>query len=255
MVFLRKLPIVLHIPHSSRLVPAEYLPDIRLSASELDKELLLMTDAYTEEAAAGNWAAGVVLSQVSRLVVDVERFRSDSEEEMAGVGMGAVYEKTQNGQPLRSVSSERREEMLRRYYDSHHAKFAWTVSEMLEKFQRCLILDVHTFPSRPLPYEADQSEIRPDICIGTDPYHTPRRLAEAANRFFAERGWLVEENRPFSGSIVPLTYYERDRRVFSIMVEINRALIMDESTGAKKEAATNIFGLFPDFAKRLLAVL
>ena len=48
------------------------------------------------------------------------------------------------------------------------------------------------------------------------------------------RGWSVRENSPFAGSIVPLPHYGKERRVASVMVEINRSLIMDEATGARK---------------------
>ena len=144
--------------------------------------------------------------------------------------------------------------MLRRFYDLHHAQFAWTVNEMLARVHRCLIIDVHSFPSTPLPYEPEQSPDRPDICIGTDRFHTPPQLADAALGFFAARGWSVRENSPFAGSIVPLPHYGKERRVASVMVEINRSLIMDEATGARKESASVLFNLFSALAKRLLAV-
>ena len=44
-----------------------------------------------------------------------------------------------------------------------------------------------------------------------------------------------EMNRPFSGSIVPSRYYGRDRRVASIMVEVNRSLYMDEVSGERSD--------------------
>ena len=251
---MKKLPVVLHIPHASRSIPEEFLPDILLDAAELETELLRMTDAYTEEAAAGDWAAFVLQAPVSRLVDDVERFRGDESEPMSQVGMGAVYTRTHDGRPLRAFDPARREAMLRLFYDLHHAQFAWTVNEMLQRFPRCLIIDVHSFPSKPLPYEPDQTPQRPDICIGTDSFHTPPQLADAALGFFAVRGWSVRENSPFAGSIVPLPHYGKERRVASVMVEINRSLIMDEATGARKESASGLFGLFPALAKRLLAV-
>lgn len=249
---MKKLPVVLHIPHASRNIPPEFLPELLLDSADLETELRLMTDAYTEEAAAGDWAEFVVKAPVSRLVVDVERFRVDAEESMSQVGMGAVYTKTQDGRQLRPFSAKRREAMLRLFYDPHHAKFAWAVNEMLQRFPRCLIIDVHSFPSKPLPYEPDQTLERPDICIGTDDYHTPLHMIDAALSFFASRGWSVCENSPFAGSIVPLPHYGKERRVASIMVEINRALVMDESTGERKESASQVFGLFSAFAERLL---
>jgi N-formylglutamate deformylase len=41
--------VVLHIPHSSRNVPAEERQAICLDDAELNNELLRMTDAYTNE--------------------------------------------------------------------------------------------------------------------------------------------------------------------------------------------------------------
>ena len=251
---MNKLPVVLHIPHASRSIPEEFLPDILLDAAELETELLRMTDAYTEEAAAGDWAAFVLKAPVSRLVVDVERFRDDAAEPMSQVGMGAVYTRTHDGRPLRAVDPVKREAMLRRLYDLHHAQFAWTVNEMLARVHRCLIIDVHSFPSTPLPYEPEQSPDRPDICIGTDSFHTPPQLADAALGFFAARGWSVRENSPFAGSIVPLPHYGKERRVASVMVEFYRALLMDEATGARKKSASGLLGLLPALAEQLLAV-
>lgn len=251
---MNQLPVVLHIPHFSRLIPPEFLPDILLDAADLENELLLMTDAYTDEAATGDWAKFVIKAPVSRLVVDVERFRNDADELMSRVGMGAVYEKTQDGRRLRAISAEKREAMLRQFYDPHHAVLAWSVNELLQRFRRCLIIDVHSFPSRPLPYEMDQAPDRPDICLGTDDFHTPPQMAAAAKRFFEENGRRVKENSPFAGSLAPLVHYGREKQVSSIMVEINRKLIMDESTGTRKESASEIFGLFPTLAERLLSL-
>ena len=40
----------------------------------------------------------------------------------------------------------------------------------------CLIIDGHSFPALPLPYELNQRAFRPDFCIGTDDFHTPEEL-------------------------------------------------------------------------------
>lgn len=40
---------ILHIPHSSRKIPAAVRNQFVLTDSELDRELLKMTDAFTEE--------------------------------------------------------------------------------------------------------------------------------------------------------------------------------------------------------------
>ena len=45
---------------------------------------------------------------------------------------------------------------------------------------------------------------------------------------------------PNSGTIVPMEYYQKDIRVSSVMIEINRALYMYEATGLKSENFENV---------------
>lgn len=215
-------PILLHVPHASTYIPPEELP--RFCSGDLADELLKMTDRYCDELFSGYES---IVFPVSRLVCDPERFRDDEQEAMSRIGMGAIYTKTSSGAPLRHVTSEEREQMLRRYYDPHHARLAAAVEQKLRLYSRCLIVDGHSFHPAPLSYELDQEPDRSDYCIGTDPFHTPEGLATLAVDFLRREGFSVSVNRPYAGSLVPLKYYRRDRRVCSIMIEINRRLYMD----------------------------
>src|SRR3954469_12464209 len=92
--------IVLHIPHASRLIPRELLPSFLPSQVRLTDELLIMTDAWTDELVeALPLQVHRVLFPVSRLVVDPERFPSDDQEPMAKKGMGATYTRLSSGGP------------------------------------------------------------------------------------------------------------------------------------------------------------
>ena len=103
----------------------------------------------------------------------------------------------------------------------------------MDQFGTCLILDLHSFPSTPLPFEFSQTFPRPDICVGTDDFHTSKALIEFTKNFFENQGLSVKLDDPFSGSIVPRRYYRKTPEVQSIMIEINRALYMDETSGKK----------------------
>jgi N-formylglutamate amidohydrolase len=46
-------------------------------------------------------------------------------------------------------------------------------------------------------------------------------------------GYKTLINSPFKGTIVPLNYYQKNKKVLSVMLEINRSLYMDEATGQK----------------------
>lgn len=224
---------VLHIPHSSTLIPVEERESILLSDENLKDELLKMTDWFTDELFdSGNSECEVVRYPVSRLVLDPERFEDDAHEAMASRGMGVIYTKTSGGDTLRIASDPGvRKRMLAKYYAPHHARLTEAVATILSGNAKALVIDCHSFPSSPLPYEADQDTDRPDICIGTDPYHTPDWLTAITKAYFTEQGFSVEIDRPFSGALVPLKYYQKESAVLGMMIEINRGLYMDEKTG------------------------
>ena len=211
----------------------------------LARELLRMTDHYTDElfSPAGDERGGrAVVFPVSRLVVDPERFEDDTQEPMAAVGMGVIYTKSACGEPLRAEppTLEERASLLERFYLPHHRKLEAAVNAALRTFGHCLVIDCHSFPSRPLPYEQDQDPDRPDICLGADDFHTPTDLLGAARRAFEAEGLSVAINRPFAGALVPMAFYRKDSRVSALMVEVNRGLYMDEGTGERTAVFRNI---------------
>ena len=199
--------VILHLPHGSAEVPADVRPQFLLAEEDLVHELRLMTDWHTDELfALPPEAAVTVRFPVSRLVVDPERFEDPEAEQMKAVGMGAVYTRTSQGLALRdeAEAARERETMLARYYRPHHAALEAATAAALAAHGRCLIVDCHSFPSRPLPYEfkvsADRWKVvhRPSVCIGTDmtlppnaPFahpgmHTPPWLRERAAEAFGE---------------------------------------------------------------------
>jgi N-formylglutamate amidohydrolase len=201
----------------------------------MDRELLRLTDRYTDELFELDPAiATSVVFGVSRLVVDPERFTDEAMEPMAAHGMGAVYTATTDGAPLRArLDTSERAELLARFYEPHHAALEAATRAALDATGRCLIVDAHSFPDNPLGTDLDQGPERPEICIGTDPFHTPDPLATAAVNAFQARGLGVAVNRPYAGALVPGPWYRRDKRVSAVMIEINRRLYMDEVTGRK----------------------
>ena len=225
--------VVLHVPHDSDHIPDSVVSQYVLDIDKLRRELIRMTDHRTHDLFGAGWGQNqCVRAEVSRLVVDVERFVDDAQEPMAARGMGAVYMQTANRAPLRRALSEsERNELLECYYFSHHARLKLLVDDALQRYGQCLVMDCHSFPSQPLPYELDQDTVRPDICIGTDGFHTPPQLAATFIDTFAATGFDVRVNSPFAGALVPIKHYQTDTRVSAIMVEVNRRLYMDEASG------------------------
>ena len=144
--------------------------------------------------------------------------------------MGAVYNVTSQLEPLRrTLSATERDALLQRYYRPHHDRLEAAVTAAIERHGRCLVIDCHSFPDRAHPYEMqDASVSRPEICIGTDPFHTDPQLADAFVSAFERAGWRVGVNMPFAGALVPASRYRSDARVSAVMVEINRRLYLRE---------------------------
>lgn len=226
-------PIICNIPHGSTKIPLEFLEDYVLSPLDLKQEVLNMADLFTEELYEElRFVSSYIQSNISRVVVDIERFPDEKDESMSLVGMSAFYTRTSKGQELRNLSIEKKE-LLKKIYDEYHENFTSLVGGTLSSHGRAIIVDCHSFPSIPRAYEPDQGENRPDICLGTDEYHTPPRLVELLQGNFEKAGYSVKINSPFAGTIVPLTYYKKDSRVVSVMIEVNRRLYMDEKTHMK----------------------
>ena len=226
---------ILHVPHAATLIPDDMRKSLLLSDQDLENELLLMTDHFTCELFdCSPLPAAKIVYPVSRLVVDPERFEKDSDEPMASKGMGVIYTRASNNRVLRNTPSEQeRLHLITTCYEPHHRRLSEAVAHTLDVHKHCLILDCHSFPSKPLAYEFDQSPVRPDICIGTDEFHTPAWLSESAVSYFRQAGLHIEIDKPFSGTIVPKPYYRQNEAVRSIMIEVNRSIYMDEASGTR----------------------
>ena len=215
--------LILHIPHASTNIP--YLDGFQIDKQEIEHELLILTDWHTDDLYEDSESISVV-ADFSRIFCDPERFADDKQEPMADLGMGVLYTQTESGKEMRIVSDELRSRILTEFYFKHHKKLTEAVKGQLQESGTALILDCHSFPDTPLRRNSDQSVPRPDFNIGTDAFHTRKDLVQAAMGFFAERNLTCVLNAPFSGSIVPMEYYQKNRNVQSIMLEVNRRLYL-----------------------------
>jgi N-formylglutamate amidohydrolase len=137
-------------------------------------------------------------------------------------------------------------------YRRHHSRLTEAVRRQLDQFDRALLIDGHSFSETVLPYEPKENFhlVRPEICLGADPYFTPDPLLNAAKTYFTKAGLEVAVNTPFAGAIVPEPFYsQRDKRVRSLMIEVNHSLYMDEKTGRKKETFEEVKEAVQGFLK------
>jgi len=218
--------VVLHLPHVSTVVPDEVRGQFLIDDHELAVEIDILTDQYAVDLfPASTFGVADVRAPVSRVVVDVERFLDDEREPAARHGFGAIYTRTTTGKPLRRQLTVDERAALLELYAAHHRRLAEVVDATLREHGCCLLLDCHTFPDQHVPFAADRGEERPDVCLGTDPQHTPPDLVRLLAEGFRKEGWSVAENQPFAGVLVPEGVRGRDPRVSAVMIDVNRRIL------------------------------
>mgnify|MGYP003880855991 CR=1 FL=1 len=192
------------------------------------------------------------MNVLTRLDLKPDFFPEGSKELMSQVGMGVTYTRGSLRQPLREQPTQgKRQELLKRYYIPHHQKLTEAVEESLLANNHCLIIDGHSFPALPLPYELNQTAFRPDFCLGTDDFHTPEELVARVEKILESCGYSTAWDQPFSGTIVPMKHYRKDQRVQSLMIEINRWLYLGEDYSVDSERTKTLVNVLRRVAEGL----
>ena len=88
-----------------------------------------------------------------------------------------------------------------------------------------VIADCHSFPDEGV-FFIENSE-RPNICLGRDEFHTPEELLDLVKGHFEDCGFSVLVNQPYSGCMIPIDYYRKNKHVHGIMIEVNKRLYLD----------------------------
>lgn len=231
-------PVILHAPHGSTEIPDRWRRHFLVDDAAIDRELLALTDHGVDRMVRGTLeatTASAVIAEVSRLVVDVERFPGD-EEEMNAVGMGVLYTHGAWRERIRDVPADDRSALLE-HFAAYSTAVERLVDRALEQHGRAVIIDVHSYPTHAMPFELHGDGPRPELCIGFDRRHASEPLIGAVRSVF-ERFSHVE-NSPFIGAYVPLRHYGRDPRVEAVMLEIRRDQYMDEASGGLDGAAVD----------------
>jgi len=173
----------------------------------------------------------------SRIFCDVERFEDDSLEVMARKGMGMCYTHLDNGDLMRDIDPDLRERIRTDYYIPHHRALEELTTELLHKYGHVTVIDCHSFSEIPFKRDLNKDMPRPDFCLGTDDFHTPVDLYLPVQVLLTKLGYTVLINNPYSGTMIPMKYYQKNRNVKGLMIEVNRKLYMTVRNGETSKNA------------------
>ena len=218
--------VVLNLPHSGTVVPQWALGDMAIPGRELAAWIGFMVDKDVDRLWGFVPEENKQVTAVSRLVVDMERYRSDEDESMARKGMGLYYTHTPDGRPFR-VRSEETYARCIALYDEYHRALEAKVTRCIAEHGGCILLDCHSFHDG-MEYTGHPTSSFPDVCIGVNGGIGAE--AQFVIDVFRAEGYTVKVNEPFAGSLVPLRYWN-DPRVRSVMIELNRRVYDNDAFG------------------------
>jgi len=228
---------LIHLPHCGTKIPNKYREDYLLTQDELTQNIYQYSDLYTDELFDDFYKTfGGVKNSYSRLFFDPERFGDDEAETMQQkFGLGWFYENAiLSKKPLRKLDNKKE---IRTFFDAHHKELNRLTQEKLDRYNRCSVIDCHSFSNERYWFHDKTLEL-PDICIGFEERHVDSVLVDTILEVF--KGYDIKINTPYAGSLVPTNYWQKDSRVKSVMIEINKKIYLEADNITKSKNYTDI---------------
>ena len=242
-----KFPIVLSSPHSGTLFPPEFLQNSILT----EKELRTSEDSFVSEIVQKASDAGIPLisMNIPRTFVDVNRDKIEIDNKMffdiphnsedvgsrrCRVGLGVIHRIVYQNKSIYDglLSSQEVAERIKNVYDPYHKRLKQLVDKCVRKFGFCLLIDCHSMPSIICNI---MNETKPlDFCLCTlFDESCPTQMSEFLSKCLETKGYRVEFNRPYAGAYIAFNYCQPRKNIYTLQIEINRSLYMNEKTFKK----------------------
>jgi len=237
------IPLIFDSPHSSRFCP----PDMQAIAPEA--ALMSGWDAYVDELWSGapQIGASLLAARVHRSYIDFNRARSDIDPELldqpwpealqvsekSKAGMGLIRRYALPGVQMydRKLSIAEVQHRIDRYYDPYHAQLQELINEAHARFGQVWHIDCHSMKSVGNAMNIDNGARRPDFVLGDrDGSAADPAFTEWVARQLQAQGYVVKINDPYRGAELVRAYSDPQHGRYSIQIEINRGLYMDEQS-------------------------
>ncbi len=239
-----KTPLIFASPHSGRVYPQDLMAVSRLDARDIRRSEDALVDRLLEP--AGEAGAAVVLCQIARAYVDVNRDPWEMDPAMfadeapaharstsarVAAGLGSVPRVVGDGQPIyaRKIRFAEAEARIETVHGPWHQALTSLLEEARARFGLAVLIDWHSMPSAAGKAEARRGRPRPDIVLGDrhgDACSTG--LSRLVRREFELAGYVVSMNRPYAGGWTTQIHGRPSENVHALQVEIDRSLYLDE---------------------------
>lgn len=236
-----KFPIVLSSPHSGTLFPNEFLDNVTLSKEELRSS----EDSFVSEIVINASNAGIPLisMNIPRTFIDVNRDKIELDESMffdapsnnssccrrCRVGLGIIHRVVYPNKNIYDglLSYNEGMDRIKYVYEAYHKRLKQLVDKCVKKFGFCLLIDCHSMPSMICNIMDDEKTL--DFCLCTlFDESCPTQMSEFLSRALEKNNYRVEFNRPYAGAYITFNYCQPRKNIYTLQLEINRGLYMDE---------------------------
>jgi len=249
-----KFPFVLSLPHSGSVFPQEFLQKIKKDEKILHGNEDVWVDDLLEKAV--NCGICTIKMNISRVFIDVNRDKAEIDPAMfvdypfeensvrskrCRYGIGVIHRVDSSSEEIYPAPIFYNETMLRieKVYDVYHKKLHNMINAVVKKFGFCFLLDAHSMPSKICTIINENKKI--DICLG-DLFE--QSCPQKISKFFASKleksGLNVSYNIPYSGAYITFNYCQPRKNIYTLQLEINRALYMDEKEHCKNSQFQNV---------------
>lgn len=264
-----RFPLVLSVPHKGQVFPEAFLHATAVSRSELRRN----EDAFVDELVmpASQHGIPMIAMNIARAFVDVNRDKMEIDPTMfynypytelsmgrrCRLGLGVIHRITAKNHPIYKglLNYDEIQERFTHIYDAYHKRLQQLVDKCLKKFGMCFVLDCHSMPSEICTLLADTQKI--DFCLGTlFDQSCPSEMHQFFKKGLEQKCYYISDNSPYSGAYITFNYCQPRRKIYTMQMEVNRGLYMDEHHYKKNDCFSticrDISGNIIDFANFLL---
>ncbi len=252
-------PVVVEVPHAGTSVPPEFANELLAPARAIARDADLFVDELYEQAC--DEGATLLVSRVSRYVVDLNRAETDVDAETVlgappapRAPRGVVWRLTTDNErslaaPLTRAQLDAR---LDRIWRPYHAALAAAVHRKMQRFGVCVVLAAHSMPSVGRTGHGDTNVPRADVVPGTQGRTTASPpFIDVVEAHAREAGLSVRHDEPYRGGWTTRHWGRPAQGVHAVQVEVARRLYMDEAALVRGEA----FDAMKKFARELVRKL
>jgi len=223
---MKKLPVLISIPHGGHLIPDSLKENIMLSSLDLLDD----SDAFTQDIYdIGNSAEYVFKTDIARAIIDLNRSVDQYPPEYPD---GVIKSHTCYDKQIYKMGMEPDENKKKQLIHSYYLPYHDNIKRALAEKRIALALDCHSMAAIGPTNSKDKGGKRPLMCLGNVWGQTCSKLLikRISNCFCCSFGFKssdIQINQPFAGGYITQTYGKKSIIPW-IQVEISRELYLSQ---------------------------